>query len=258
MLKLMKYELIRKWRAILVFLSIVLVINANVLYRVAGKWQNTNLEQMAALGFFFGGLLTVFFILFIIDVTNMYSRDLNNKTGYMVFLTPNSGYKILGSKILTGLLEGLLFLVVFLILLAVSFLGFYSQPLTEMMNSEVFTSVISEFDMSIGELLPFLFSNLITMFTSIVVLILTIFAAISIRKSILAEVRFAGLLSLIIFMLLVWLNGKITSLVVTTINKAELFTHGIHYFNVISVLQIIIGVALFVLSAYLLDKKMDV
>ncbi len=258
MLKLMKYEIIRKWRVILVFLSIVLVINANVLYRVAGKWQNTNLEQMAALGFFFGGLLTVFFILFIIDVINMYSRDLNNKSGYMVFLTPNSGYKILGSKVLTGLLEGFLFLVVFLVLLAVSFLGFYSQPLSDLMNSEIVTPIIAEFNMSIGELLPFLFSNLITMFVSTIVLILTIFAAISIRKSILAEVRFAGLLSLIIFMLLIWLNGKITSLVVTTISNAELFTHGIHYFNIISVLQIIIGVALFTLSAYLLDKKMDV
>lgn len=257
MLKLIKYELLRKWRVLLVFLSIVLVVNANVLYRIV-KWQNSDLEQMAALGFFFGGLLTVFFILFIIDVTYMYSRDLNNKSGYMVFLTPNSGYKILGSKVFTGLLEGFLFLVVFLILLVVSFLGFYSQSLTDLMNSEILAPIISEFNMSIVELLPFLISNLFTMFVSIVVLILTIFAAISIRKSILAERKYGGFLSVVMFMLLIWLNGKITSLVVNAINNAEVFTHGIHYFNVISVLQMVIGVALFMLSAYLLDKRIDI
>ncbi|KUO65864.1 MAG: hypothetical protein APF84_00995 [Gracilibacter sp. BRH_c7a] len=257
MLKLMKYEFIRKWRILLIFLSIVLVINANVLYRVL-KWQNSSMEQMAALGVFFGGLVSVFFILFIINVTHMYSRDLNNKSGYMIFLTPNSGYKILGAKVLTGILEGFIFLGLFSLLMAGNYLGFFSQPLSDMINSEPFNKFFGQINMSVGEFLPYLISVLVTTFVSIVTLVLTIFAAETIRKSILAERRYGALISTIIFILLIWVNGKITSLVVNIVNQADIFTNGIHYLNLTTILQIIFGAAMFALSAYLLDKKMDI
>ena len=36
----------------------------------------------------------------------IYSQDLKNKTGYMVFMTPISNYKIIGAKLLSILLTG--------------------------------------------------------------------------------------------------------------------------------------------------------
>ena len=257
MVNLIKYEFLRKWRFLLIFLAVVVLINANVLYRVFGKLQSTEFE-MITLGSFFGGLLAVFFLLFIVDVTYMYSRDLNSKSGYMIFLTPNSGYKILGAKLLTGLIEGFAFLVFYFLLLAISFLGFYAQPFHDLVRSQLAERVFVQFNLTLGEIIPFLTANLVTAFLSIVALVLTIFAALSIRKSILAERKFGGFISFVIFVLLFWLNGKLISLVVNVINNAELFVNGIHYFNIISLLQIAFGVALFILTAYLLEKKIDI
>lgn len=259
MVNLIKYEFLRKWRTLLIFSAIVVFINANVLYRVFGKLQSTEFEMMA-LGSFFAGLLGVFFILYIVDVTYMYSRDLNSKSGYMIFLTPNSGYKILGAKVITGLIEGFTFLLFYLLLLGTNFLGFYSQPLYDLLVNDLAVSVfvLGQLKLTLWEMIPLITANLVTAFISIVVLVLTIFTALSIRKSILAENKFGGLLSFLIFVLLFWLNGNLISLVVNTISKADLFANGIHYFNVISLLQIAFGAVLFFLTAYLLDKRIDI
>lgn len=256
MLNLIKYEFIRKWRTLMMFLAFVLGMNTIVLYRLMRGTQS-DIEQMGLLGMFFGVLLFVFFILYIIDVTKMYSRDINNKSGYMIFLTPNSGYKILGAKVLTGIVEGFLFLAVFLILATISFFGFYEQAIAELLSSEMFVAGMAELNLSTGEFLSFLTALLMTIFASVVTLILTIYAAISIRKSILAEHKYGVLLSFLVFLLLTWINGKFMGLVFGKLTGIEMFVNEINFINLHTLTQLFLGAALFILSAYLLEKRMD-
>ncbi|QHA00109.1 ABC transporter ATP-binding protein [Dehalobacter restrictus] len=260
MANLIKYEFIRKWRGLGIFMAIVLILNAVILIKLQ-IGMHTPDEQMIALGAFFTGILGVFFILYIIDVTMMYSRDLDHKTGYMFMLTPNSGYKILGSKVITAILEGLLFLLVYLLLLAVNFVGFYAEPLRALVGSDLFSKVISQVHLEGINLTSYFAVNLLMMFVSIVGLFLMIYAAISIRKSILAEKKFGGLISFIIFMLLAWADSAITNTLTTDIFSANsMISPGVpsYTFLLIQILiQVVLGAVFFCVSAYLLENKMD-
>lgn len=260
MVNLIKYEFIRKWRSLGVFLAIALVLNIFVLYQLR-TGVNKPVDQMAALSIFFGGMLAAFFILFIVDVTIMYSQDLHQKSGYMFLLTPNSGYKLLGAKVMTGILEGFLFLLVFLALLAVNFLGIYGEPFTQFIGSDFYAMITGHLQAEGINLWSVLALVLLEAFVSVVVLVLTIYAAISIRRSILAEKKFGGFLSLLVFLLLGWLIGKITEFIFYMFFKFGILVESsINYSNHVLYLliQIVLGIGLFLLSAFLLDKRMDI
>jgi len=261
MLKLIKYELIRKWRSLGIFLLIALGLNAGILFKIRTDIYSAE-EQMLALAVFFSVMLGAFFLLFIIDVTVMYSRDLHHKSGYMFLLTPNSGQKLLGAKVLTGISEGFLFLTVYISLIAINFFGIYRQPFTDFLDSAFYAMISGQAHIHTGgvSLFSFLVMMIFTVFTSVVVLVLTIFAGISASKSILVEKKFGTLISFIFILLLGWLNGKITEIVYSMLYKTGILVDGSlsysSFFSYIAI-QIVLGIALFSLSAYLLDKKMD-
>lgn len=260
MVNLIKYEFIRKWRILGIFLAITLVLNAFIDIRLFYSTYSVQ-EQMGIVGAFLGAILGEFFVLYIIDVTLMYSRDLRHKSGYMFFLTPNSGFKILGAKVITGILEGFLFLAIFFLLIAINFFGIYGDPLSSLLNGEIITLITSHLHLGGGGLIPFLATNLFTMFVSIVTIILTIYAALSIGKSILAGKKYGGLISFIVFLLLCWLNCKISAIIFALIFKTGLQVQGIPSYSYLTtqmLIQIVLGIILFTLSAYLLEKKMDI
>lgn len=259
MLNLIKYEFIRKSKLLGVFLAVVLILDAVSLIRLqisdlAGEYQ------IAVLGTFFALLIWACFILYVVDVTVMYSRDLDNKTGYMFFMTPNSGFKILGSKVIAGILEGIMLAVIYLLLLVVNFMGFYGDILRAFISeSDVFSVYLNSIHLQGYELIWSIVLCAITLFIGIVTFVLMIYAAISIRKSILANKKFGGLISFVFFLLLFWLSSK----------AAEPFTHAFVYNPITAaapnysslliqiVIQLVLGGIFFGLSGYLLDKRMD-
>ena len=97
MLKMMKYEY---RRGIFPLLVVITALAAAELLFVIGIFAEKNL--LAGLGITFlmlGGFASFMFVL--IYGVIIYSQDLKNKTGYMVFMTPLSNYKIIGAKLLT-------------------------------------------------------------------------------------------------------------------------------------------------------------
>jgi len=257
MVNLIKYEFIRKSRLLGISFAITLIINASVLIKLLTGTPSFE-QQMIALAVFFSFTLMAFFILFIVDVVIMCSMDLNQKSGYMLFLTPNSGFKILGSKVITGILEGLLFLAFFFLLVLVNFKGFYGEPLSQFLSSDFFQIILGNIHIEKNQIFPLFTANLLTLFFAIVTLIMTILAAICIRKSILAQIKFGGLLSFILFLVLVRLNGAISQLVVSG-SPGMVINGTVNYTGIIGemMVQIVYGALLFLLSGYLLEKKMD-
>jgi hypothetical protein len=259
MVKLIKYEFIRKFRLLSVSAAIVLLLNAFVLFKLRTGILAPE-GQIAGLAVFFSSLLGIFFVLFMVDVILMYSQDLDRKSGYMLFMTPNSGYKILGSKVTAGIIEGLMFLAGIMLLMAINFYGFYGEPFRELLGSSLFQFLTEQIHLRGAEFFPFLAISLFAVFVTIVTLILIVFAAISIRKSILAEKKIGELLSLIIFLLLSWLDGKICSLCFSgAYHNGILTVAGANYANVTAYIltEIVFGMIMFILSGYLLDKKID-
>ena len=96
MLRLLKYELRKTLAAKLILLAITVIAEAVFLI---GFWRDKeNTVAIGAVLLFFIAItgITLMGILSLITL----HKDMNTKQGYMLFMTPNSCYKILGAKVL--------------------------------------------------------------------------------------------------------------------------------------------------------------
>lgn len=263
MLNLIKYEFIRKYKLIAGTIITALALNVFLITRGLGGSAT-----------FLVLLPLVLSVLFIADIVKMYSDDLNNKTGYMLFMTPNSGYKIISSKLLTAVIEGFgLLLIYFLFFLlnaiyivvslgeAVDFANIIS-----IINNIFSGSLIFNFN------LVHLFIFLLTVLVFIIAFITTIYTSITIRKSLFSEIKFGGLLSFIIFIFINWMVTTISGWFYGFTSNIPPFYESMNTITntgrfepealmmvflpmiAVSILQII---ALTVLSGYLLEKKIN-
>ena len=96
MFKLMKYEIRKTWITKLILLGITAA--AEIAYLISLYTENDG-GVAASIGIL--TLLAIFGVLFIgLQSVITLHRDMNTKQGYMLFMTPNSCYKILGAKVL--------------------------------------------------------------------------------------------------------------------------------------------------------------
>ena len=96
MLRLLKYELRKTLMSKLILLGVTLAAQAVFLAGLWGKKDDT-LAVGAALLFFIA--ITGIALMGILSVATLH-KDMNSKQGYMLFMTPNSCYKILGAKVI--------------------------------------------------------------------------------------------------------------------------------------------------------------
>lgn len=264
MLKLIKYEFIKKSKLLLILL--VTAILANIGIGIAFK--------EAGIALFLGLSSIALVILYLYELIRTYSDDLNKKTGYMLFMTPNSGYKIIGSKLIFIITEGLiLFLSYFIFLffnmmvMALKATGDFSlimKGIGEMI--EGFNSVvIMQFGMNLGDILLIV----IMLLVSVIVFALIVYSAMTIRKSIFSNTKFGGLLSFIIFVALNFIYGKLTNFIGEAF-QFDVITKQINdmtvtypsssmfrIFGVMIVFNIIVSAVLMLTSGYLIEKKIN-
>ena len=96
MLRLLKYELRKTMMSKLILLGITLF--AQVIF-LAGLWgkKDSTLAIGAVLLFFIA--ITGIALMGILSLASLH-KDMNTRQGYMLFMTPNSCYRILGAKVL--------------------------------------------------------------------------------------------------------------------------------------------------------------
>jgi len=105
MLRLIKYEYRRNLTSIVVMLGAILLMQCFFLFSIFKK--DVNLVAPAAALLSFAAVFCGFGML--IYSVALYSRELNAKTSYLTFMTPNRAAKILGAKLLSALILGLFF-----------------------------------------------------------------------------------------------------------------------------------------------------
>ena len=121
MSRLIKYEFIKSMLSKLVILGITGVMEIIFLIGIFGNYEKPSV--LGALGLFFIALAGIAFI-GIESILILY-RDLTTKQSYMLFMTPNSSYRILGAKalenavsvLLTGAFFGILAVLDFILLM---------------------------------------------------------------------------------------------------------------------------------------------
>lgn len=256
MIQLIKYEIIKKYKSLLILLGVFGLMSLYTLYLFIGGGT-----EEAVIGF---GLYMVLgaVLLFYLLINNilLFSSDLRRKTGYMVFLTPYNGYKILGSKVLATIIENVVFIILYAVLgliFTVTFLNIVEEPLGVMGISQYI-----QIDYTINDFLTIL---LICMDIALAWLnfMLIITLAITLYKSLLAHVKYGGLISFGFFLVINYLVQKVYSIVASLYTTNDYMIQEIiegSWMNNMGyqcLTYLIVGAGLFTATAYLMDKKIN-
>ncbi len=255
MLNLIKYEFIKKYK--LIFITLIISAAGNLFLITKGT---------AGSALFLCFFPMVVSILYIVDIIKMYSDDINKKSGYMLFMTPNSGYKIIVSKLITAIIEGFAILLLYFILILINGAYIIFLSGSDINFNEIIHVINNLLSGNFGFNLGHVFVMLITGLLSLISFLTTAYTAMTLRKSIFSEVKFGGALSFLIFLLLNWGISRLSSEVLNIFNPH----YSSYYFAAIptvselaralmplNIFAIIQGILLTLCSGYLLEKKIN-
>jgi len=254
--KLIKFEFLKKKTELTVIAIIMALVEIYALYEIlSSKANGYPSAQISTLFFVIG--MSVITLIFFIDLVNLLRSDLFKQEGYMLFMTPNSGYKILGSKIIYGLLEGLIFIFLFT--------GIF------LFNLTVFGEGIGTLNVNFSgaDMLPAL-RLVVGGVLKLIQLVLTIYFALTIYKSIFNTNRFGSMISFGLFLVINFIINRIDQYIASSLiendtlmnyltiqNSNQLMGEIGGYLNYTSLFSLIISVLLFWATGYLLSRKIN-
>jgi len=242
MLKLIKYEIKTVWKDLIMILAVMALLNLALMTRV-NIWKNDLVLGFSCL-IFFGGLVAVF-----ISNIRMITRDLKENTGYLLFTVPQSGYAIVGEKLIVSLIE-----VFFAGIIGMCFIVFFSSLVSG--NSLGLPSVL--------QVIVFLYEY--------VSIIMFIYFVIAITRMIMKGRRLSGFVEVALFAALSFVSYKVAEVLnrifplkislsgVTNFQMSSSnVSYGINSYNIASgIFDIIVTMVLFVVVAYILEKKIEI
>jgi len=225
MINIIKYEILKKKKAIILLMGIAAALEAYILIETPGG-------SLSYLGYMFF-LTLVLAVSQIIGTITYYSKDLKSKEGYMIYMTPNSGFKITLAKTAAAIIEGL-FLTVFLGLL----LGI---------------NIIFKGGLGIDGTASFTHNlNPVPLFYALgwfLYIISAIFASVTVVRTIFNKMRFGGIITFFTFSFLTSFLGKFTYLPRSVSYEFSDIYTGISFYVIFIVLTFFTG--------WLIDNKMD-
>jgi len=264
MLNLMKYEFLRRKRLLISVLIIMVFVEA-VIYtgiHLGGNWYIMATVLMFAL--IVGGLLFPF-----IDVITNYYSDFKKKNGYMLYLTPNKGGKILGAKALFAFAE----IVIAVLLVWGTFLiniGLLKNLLPDIVMP-ILNDISSQLQMmfnvdkfTVWTASPMVIIVILQYFTN---MMLAVFA-ITIAKTVLSNKDFNWLFALLFYfglaMLMQFANvgalavfGFVGDFVEVIKTNSEVMPNMIRYLSVGAGMYVLWSSASIIISSVLLNKRTD-
>ena len=276
MLKLIKYELRKNRALLLVILGVIIALEGYFLvsahmtgslkealsqrwtqeaFDASNKAEGNLVASMALLVVAsFGTALAVF----IMGVAG-YSRELNQKSSYLIFMTPKSTISIIGSKLLFTLLTGVVFATLLVCLAAVDF------PM--MLNSlgeewegyyNLLDWFMAENDMSLAGILLTVVFYVGVVFLSIVSTVSIAYLAITLSATFMRGKKGHALVSILLFIALVTANSRLSNFFLN--NRTYEFEKAVDLLGALwpQILQDVgvIAVSLFA-CAWMLKRRVD-
>ena len=208
MKNLFKYEMRKTLIAKLILAAIAAIVEALFL---VGLFKNrTGQQTITMVVFILLGLVGV--LLIGIQSIVALHRDMNTRQGYMLFMTPNSSYKILGAKVLENACSILIASAVFfeVCVMDYSLMVSHSQDVSEVVDilKQIVNSMGASLSFNVADIASFVLNYVMQWLCEITV---AFFADILI-SSVLNGKKFAGLLGFALFLLFSYAVGEIAKL----------------------------------------------
>lgn len=247
MLKLMKYE-VRKTMFSKVIILIITAL-AEIAYLIGVFAKKEDIMAWGIMGLTMCALIGIFYIG--IESLIVFHRDLNTKQSYMLFLTPNSSYRILGAKVLENgiaiFVSGAFFALLAALDITIGIL--YIGGLKEFIDTiqEVIKHVQLQIEIYPEQILMAFFVTL----SSWLLMIVTGYLAIVLSATVLAGKKFSGLLSFALYLLLFGVSGKLIDLV------PEMQNFYLRFGLIMAVTFVIIFI-MYAVTGWIMEKKLSV
>ena len=251
MLKLMKYELRKTWMTKVILLALTACAEAAYLI---GLYAEQDGPLSVGIGLLC--LLAVFGVLVIgLESVVVLHRDMNTKQSYMLFMTPNSCYKILGAKVLECGISILLTAAFFFALgtLDITLLFAREGPLNDLWQQiQSFLSHITIDGRQLEINMPVLASLTFYIVSDWICLVVTAYLADVISSALLYGRKFNGVISFVFFLILNWGIGKLISLITSGIaaTTAAMAVAGGLY--------LVFAVIMYIVTAQIMEKYLSV
>lgn len=243
MLKLIKYELKGLYKDIIIMVSSIVILNL-LLYTRINSWQSDSIMACSSLVSF-----AAMIIVFIWNIM-LFSRDMYQDSGYLLFSIPKRGYVILGSKLLTALIQGIFIAFISLIF---NYITFYITKKIMLMQ------LLSMFHLI--NIKGFILTTLAPIFQYAYVLIL-IYFCISLSKMAIKNRKFGKLGSFILFIVISIILAKLLETIIfifpQSFNLALISNAVTVPVNISSIVfNILTFILFFAGCSYILENKID-
>ncbi len=247
----LKYEIQRNRIVYSIFAGILAALQIG--YMISVNLNNEKLTAGFIVGLSFLGGVTILFIM--INGISLYSRDLNQKTGYMVFMTPLSAYKIIGAKLLTTLIISSAFLAAFIGLGILDY-NMLSNKFN-IQSLDVLIKIISgRSDMSLSNLGMIAIWRVILLYISTFTVILFAYFAMSLSATLLQNKKGKKLVAFLIFIGMfvgLTLIERIMPTAIMASDFAEMFKKEWPS----TLLEVVCCIGAFWGTGYMLEKKIS-
>jgi ABC-2 type transport system permease protein len=265
MLKLIKLELFKSKNILIYFFSIIFL--TEIIFLIGYALDK---EILIAITTFLLSLMAVVSVVAIIIYSViLYLPDISKKPGYMLFSTPNSAYKILGSKIIVTLIVGFLLFILF------SLLGVFDIYLltkdidtSEFTVESIFKSIIDALSEEPVGITLFLASTLSQFVSNIAI----IYFSITLTYTFLSNLKFKNFIAFLVFVAVNVAISIIKFVIQSAMSLTGAFEFNTDLYNssnpfdlkfnvdfmlVPLIVTTVIGLGMYFASAWMVEKKLN-
>ncbi|SNX53966.1 ABC transporter permease [Thermoanaerobacterium sp. RBIITD] len=251
MLKLIKYELAGRYKYYLGFSIALILLNIYLITK-----NNTWSDGLPFVVSFMAGFAC--FVAVLISGVMLYQRDMYGDTGYLLFTLPQRGYAIAGSKLIISIIEFTLFITLSGVMAFINLLYMH--------EAKALIDTILQYKISV------LYTFIFALLTFIAVLVLSYFS-LTISKIAFYNKKYGKILSLVVFLLISYIISRTSGYLVTLFpynfnispfseiaqrSGVVALSFAVLPINIAStIFQTLLYIGLFILTSYLIDKKID-
>lgn len=255
MFKMIKYE----YRKNIVSVIILLIVLAAIQVYTLGAALLDN-ENHAAIGisiFMLASFACYIFVLLYGIIS--YSKDLKNKDGYLVFMTPLSSYQIIGAKLLCTLITGVLLVFIIAGLAVLDYAVLANQFGFDSLV-EVFDALFDSMGYNLKEILINILAFVVTFLIQFFMTVTMAYMAVSLSCTLLQNNKAKGFVSFIFFVIFYIIVSVISvklPLLETPVHATDSLAWNLYKALPQIILYVVCMIGCYLGSSLLLDKKIS-